>query len=127
MMAGSVALEELYTPDIADAFTARGEAFRQRLQQLADQRSLPVRLSGVGSLMNIHFTQHPVSSPAVVRSVEPRLRQLLQMAMLEAGFYIGKAGYLALMLPLTDADYDRFANAFDEFLDRYSELIVNAV
>ncbi len=127
MMAGCVALETLYTPDTADQFTERGDAFRRRLQGLADQRSLPVRLSGVGSLMNIHFSVEPVNSPDDVRLVEPRLRQLLQMSMLEAGFYIGKAGYLALMLPLDDADYDRFANAFEAFLDRYGELIADAV
>lgn len=127
MMAGCVALEELYTADIADQFTRRGEAFRQRLQQLADQRSVPVRLSGVGSLMNVHYSRCDIDSPALVRKIDPRLRELFQLAMLEAGFYVGKAGYLALMLPLQDIDYDNFAAAFDHFLQRYGELIDSAV
>lgn len=127
MMAGCVALEELYTADVAEHFTQQGELFRQRLQQLADDRSLPVKLSGVGSLMNIHFSRQPVDSPQVVRMVDPRLRELLQMAMLAAGFYVGKSGYLALMLPLTDDDYDRFVQAFASFLDHYGELIDDTV
>lgn len=123
MSAGTVALEKLYTPQIADQFTNQGEAFRQRLQALADQRSLPVVLTGVGSLMTIHFSRRAIDTPALVRQGNPKLRQLLQMAMLEAGFYIGKTGYLALMLPLTASDYDQFANAFESFLDTYAELI----
>ena len=49
------------------------------------------------------------------------------MVMLDAGFYIGKTGYLALMLPLTDSDYDNFADAFDGFLDTYGDLIENNI
>ena len=127
MSAGIVALEELYPTVLADEFTAKGDAFRERLQRLARGRSLPVELTGVGSLMNIHFSRQPVTSPEQARKGNPALRQLLQMAMLDAGFYIGKTGYLALMLPLTDIDYENFANAFDGFLDTYGDLIENNV
>ena len=127
MSAGIVALEELYPTALADEFTAKGDAFRERLQRLASSRSLPVELTGVGSLMNIHFSRQPVKSPEQARKGNPGLRQLLQMVMLDAGFYIGKTGYLALMLPLTDIDYENFANAFDGFLDTYGDLIENNV
>lgn len=127
MSAGITALEELYTETVADQFTAKGEAFRERLQHLATRRSLPVVLTGVGTLMNIHFSRQQIRSPAQARQGNPALRQLFQMAMLDAGYYVGKTGYLALMLPLTDSDYDNFADAFDGFLDRYGELIAGNV
>lgn len=123
MSAGIVVLEDLYTASRADQFTADGEAFRKQLQQLANDRSLPVVLTGVGSLMNIHFSREPIHSPQQTKSVNPKLRQLFQHAMLQAGFYVGKTGYLALMLPLTTEDYNHFAQAFTEFLDKYGELI----
>lgn len=123
MSAGIVALEELYTPEIASEFTLRGDQFRERLQRAANQRLLPVQLTGVGSLMTIHFSHQKITTPTQAREVNPVLRHLLQMAMLNAGFYIGKAGYLALMLPLAETDYDGFAAAFEQFLDTYGDVI----
>ena len=127
MAAGIVAMRDLYTPSVADELTARGEKFRLRLQGIADAKQLPVQLSGVGSLMTIHFAEAPVESPAQARAVNPRLRQLLQIFMLNNGFYIGKAGYLALMLPLTDTDCDRFTQVFEHFLDVHGQIICDNI
>ena len=44
------------------------------------------------------------------------LRALLHLHMLERGFSYGRRGFIALSLPLDQADVDGFAEAVEEFL-----------
>jgi glutamate-1-semialdehyde aminotransferase len=71
--------------------------------------------TGYGSLVGLHFARGPVRSERdVPESAE--LRGLLHLHMLERGFSYGRHGFIALSLPLGEAEIDRFAAAVEEFL-----------
>lgn len=127
MTAGVTALRDIYTPEVADSFTDKGEQFRTRLQSIAKTCGAAVEISGVGSLMAIHFTTEPIATRTPVKAVNPKLRQLFHLAMLNAGMYMNKQGYMALMLPLMTEDYDGFASLFEEFLLTHRQIIEDNV
>lgn len=116
MSAGIVAMGEIFTPDAAQALTARGEALRARLNALARARGAPVQFTGIGSLLTIHMTDRPIRRAADAAAADQGLKELFFFDMLERGIYLARRGMMALMLPIGDAECDRFAEAFDDFL-----------
>jgi len=123
MAAGIVALEEVYTPQRALALTATGDALRQRLNAVAAKAGADLQVTGLGSIMNIHPTRAPIARAADLAAVDDRLRQLLFLDLLEAGFYIAHRGFIALSLAVTDQDLDRFGGAFERIVDNRIALL----
>lgn len=123
MAAGAVGITEIFTPEAAVALNARGDRLRELLNQAAAERGLPVVVTGIGSLMNIHFSRGPVTSPADVAKTNQALKPLLHIDFLLNGIYIARRGYIALSLPVTEADIERTAATFGAFLDRWGDLI----
>lgn len=116
MAAGTVALEDIYTPDAAIALTERGEALRIRLNRIAESVGVAVQAKGTGSLMNLHPTSKPILRYSDLAGVDDRRRELLFLDLLEEGFYVAKRGFIALSLAVSDDDLDRFADAFERVL-----------
>jgi glutamate-1-semialdehyde 2,1-aminomutase len=133
MAAGLAGITEVLTPDALAALNARGDALRDRLNALALARGLPVQALGCGSLVNLHFHR------GIIRAVQDyaadaertarrsRLARLFHLDMIAAGQYLAMRGFMALSLPITDADCDRLVAAVDEFLAVRGPLIEAAV
>lgn len=109
MAAGQAGLTRVYTPDVAEQHTARGDALREGLNEVLRGRSMQV--TGVGSLMAFHATARPVRRPADLVDADPRRLELLFLDLLEQGFYIAPRGYLALSLAVDDAQLAAFVDA----------------
>ena len=70
----------------------------------------------MGSLLAIHPTTAPVTSPRGVSDGDPRLLELLFLDLLELGYYIAPRGYMALSLALTDGQLAGFVQAVGKVL-----------
>jgi glutamate-1-semialdehyde 2,1-aminomutase len=116
MAAGVAGLSKVFTPAAADALTARGEMLKGRLNAIGARRGVPVQVTGVGSILCMHFQDQPIRQPDDTLHTPAAARALFHLEMLSRGFYVARRGFIALALPLTDADYDAFADAFDDFL-----------
>ncbi len=116
MAAGVAALEQVLTPEVVTQLNQSGEQLRDRLNKLAEARDVPVRVTGVGSILCIHLHDRPITSPAVAKQSDPRARALFHLEMLERGFYLARRGFMSLSLPLTAQDHDAFAEAFDDVI-----------
>jgi glutamate-1-semialdehyde 2,1-aminomutase len=120
MLAGRAGLTKVFTPDVAEAHTQRGERLRGALNDAVCDHGLLV--TGVGSLMAIHplpnRLRHNGSSAVIsaedVAACDARLRELLFLGLLERGYYIAPRGYLALSLAVTDEQLDGFVDAAGE-------------
>ena len=55
MAAGVAAMTQVYTPARAKALNEAGDVLRARLNGEATKRGLPVQVTGLGSMMNVHF------------------------------------------------------------------------
>jgi glutamate-1-semialdehyde 2,1-aminomutase len=115
MAAGLAGLTEVYTDEQCTRLNALGDRLRRRLNAFATERAIEFCATGRGSMVGLHFTRGPVlrtadSPPA------PQLRTLLHLHMLERGYSFARRGFVALSLPLDEADVDAFASAVEEFL-----------
>ncbi|MEM7407566.1 MAG: aminotransferase class III-fold pyridoxal phosphate-dependent enzyme [Pseudomonadota bacterium] len=121
MAAGVTAMRDIYTPDVADAHNQRGEAFKERVNLYAREHGHPVVITGIGSLLCIHFNHAQVKTPADVHADIPDAAALCHLFMLEHGFYTSKTGLMSLSLPLDADDYSGFEAALQTFMDEFSE------
>lgn len=116
MAAGAAVLGELLTADLLDSLFERGESLRRRIGERLDASPLPMCVTGMGSLLNIHSVAGPVTTPSDIADADPVLKDLLFHELVERGIYLAPRGYLALSTAITDADCDRFVEALTEAL-----------
>lgn len=126
MAAGNVAMGEVFTSDIADAFFKFGEHMRGRLNEVCHQAGSAMHFTGLGSMAAPHFRAGPVERPYVATPHEDGLRELFFFDMLEAGIYLARRGMVALALPTTEADIDHFAAAVSAFVERRAHWLAAA-
>jgi len=78
---------------------------------------------GVGSIMAVHFHRGAITKAqdlwsqdkaAAARYAE--LQKLFHLDLIEHGQYMARRGFISLSLPMTEADFDSFAAAVEEFL-----------
>jgi glutamate-1-semialdehyde 2,1-aminomutase len=116
MSAGLTGLTQVFTPEACETLNASGDRLRQRLNDLAAGHGLPLQVTGVGSLLGVHFNDKPVRTPDDSEGDDQAAHALFHLDMLARGQYLARRGYMALMLPLSEADYDGLVAAVDEFL-----------
>lgn len=115
MAGGCAGLGEVYTPDAAISLNARGDQLRERLNAICDRADATLQVTGIGSMLSFHLCRGPVRTPADTARGDGRLRALLFHDMLEQGFYMmPKRCFMALSLPLTDADFAGLTSALEE-------------
>jgi glutamate-1-semialdehyde 2,1-aminomutase len=116
MAAGCVVLRELYTADVAEAHTARGERFRAGVGEVVGRHRLPVSVSGYGSMLALHaLPAAPVDGAESARR-DLALQELLFLGLYERGIYTAPRGMVNLSLPLTDAQLEAALTALDDVL-----------
>ena len=116
MTAGLAGLTQLFTPEACIELNKKGDVFRARLNKTIQKRGLPLQVTGLGSMNNVHFTDIPMERPHA-DPVSSRKGDLMHLDMLKLGVYHARRGMMNLSLPMTDADIDFAVSAFEEFLD----------
>ncbi len=126
MAAGHAGLTEALNAQALEALNARGEALRAALNHLFAKAGLAMTVTGLGSVMAIHFRPAPIQGPDDLAAEEPRLKQLFHLAMLARGIYLAPRGTLALSLPMGDQETDALLAAVDAFVEDYGPLLPRA-
>jgi glutamate-1-semialdehyde 2,1-aminomutase len=103
MAAGCIVLGELYTADAAEAHTARGERFRAQVAEVLARQSLPVTVTGYGTMLALH-------------GETPELQELLFLGLYMRGIYTAPRGMVNLSLALTDEQLDSALAALHDVL-----------
>jgi glutamate-1-semialdehyde 2,1-aminomutase len=134
MAAGLAGLTEVLTEAESRRINREGDRLRDRLNALGQARGLPFQVTGVGSLLGLHFARRPVRSVTDLDSADPdqprrrdQLMKLFHLDMIEQGIYLARRGYVTLSLPMQPADLDRLIQAVDEFLELRGPLIEAAI
>ncbi|MGI4802265.1 MAG: aspartate aminotransferase family protein [Janthinobacterium lividum] len=118
MSAGIAGLTQLFPPAAADALRVRGDMLRDHLNGLCHQTGVAMQVTGVGSVMNVHFVAGPIRTAADAARSDSRLRDLFFFDMAEAGIYLARRGLIALMLPIGEAEIDQVVDAVGRFVAR---------
>ena len=124
MTVGTVAMNEIYTPEACRELNARGDRLRDKLNDLFMRYQVKLKAMGQGSMIAIHPSAGEITSPHDLDKTDKRLRQLLFLDLLEQGVYLAERGFMALSLMVTDADCDRVVSAVETHITRRRELLV---
>lgn len=116
MAAGVVAMGEIFTPEVAVSFFDQGERMREGLNDVCRRAGIAMHFTGLGTMAAPHFRVGPIERPYVSTAAEDALRELFFFSMLEAGIYIARRGMVALTLPTSEIDIDRFVEAVASFV-----------
>ena len=122
MAAGAAATSELLSAAMLDALFAAGESLMSRMTEVFEASTLPLCVTGMGSLMNIHTVRGPVHSPADLVEADPVLKELLFHELIERGVYLAPRGYIAMSAAITDTDRDHFIEALRGAVDAIEAL-----
>ena len=103
MTAGGVVLADIFTAEVAEAHTARGNELREQVAAVCARHTLPVHVTGFGSMMSLHTDT-------------PELRELIFLGLLERGVYLAHRGMINLGLRHTDDQLATVLDALDDTL-----------
>jgi glutamate-1-semialdehyde 2,1-aminomutase len=116
MTAGVAGLREVLGPLALAALNRRGDALRDRLNALCQQREVPLQFIGLGSLFTMHPTADKITSIRDVAKLSSAEREVFHYYLLERGLYIASRGFFALMLSITDDHCDRLVEAVSDYI-----------
>jgi glutamate-1-semialdehyde 2,1-aminomutase len=119
MAAGAAGLTQVYTAAEVERLNALGDRLRDRLNEFAARNDVLFVATGYGSLVGLHFAAGPIRRTSDLPA-SPELRALLHLHLLEHGYSYARRGFIALSLPLEEADIDGFADATEAFLAEHA-------
>jgi glutamate-1-semialdehyde 2,1-aminomutase len=97
---------------------------------MAKKAGSALQATGVGSLINLHFSRKPIRTPADTHPSDPAadkaladLHKLLHLELIDRGYYMARRGFIALSLPTTEKDTDGFVAALADILETHGALI----
>jgi len=116
MVAGSVTLGEL-TPAVYDRLNAMGEDLRARLGSLFRRKGVAAQATGMGSLLNLHFTDREVTDFRTMRTGDAaRMRQVF-FGLVNEGIFLAPRGMACLSTPMGESEIDAFVRATERALE----------
>jgi glutamate-1-semialdehyde 2,1-aminomutase len=124
MAAGLAGLTEVYTPEACLALNARGDILRERLNELFMRSQVRLKATGMGSMLCLHPIAGELRRPEEAQQADKRLRQLMFLDLLERGIYIAERGFMALSLPVSEADCDRLVTAIEDIIATRRPLLI---
>jgi glutamate-1-semialdehyde 2,1-aminomutase len=123
MTAGGVVLGEVFTADLAERHTERGNEFRANVAAVLGRHKAPVSVSGFGSMMSLHGLRTAPTTPVEALQRDNDLNDLLFLGLLERGVYIAARGMMNVGLAHTDEQLATALERLDDLLDEIDELL----
>ncbi len=123
MAAGLAGITEVFTPAAAHALNAAGDRLRERLDGAMKARGAPLQVTGLGSMMCVHFAAGDIRTPEDAAAGDGSAAALFHIEMIARGHYIARRGMINLSLPMTDADFDGLVAALEDFLDVHGPVL----
>jgi len=123
MAAGVAVLEQVWTATAATELYTMGEWLQEELEQVSKEAGSILRVTGVGSLMTLHFSTKEVRSAADVQESLIDLKELFFFDMLKKGFFLAQRGMISLMTVTTKEELNNFVEAVRQFLVERKDLV----
>lgn len=123
MAAGVAVLEEVWTEEAASTLFKMGEWLQAELQRVSKEAGSTLKVTGVGSLMTLHFSTKEVRSAADVQASETAVRELFFFDMLKKGFHLAQRGMISLMTVTTKEELETIVEAVRQFLVERKEFV----
>ena len=125
MAAGIAAMKEI-DGHLISGINKLGDRLKKRIQALFDKKGIKGQVTGMGSLMNIHFSCEKVVDLRTARadwSSALPLRDLLNLALKNRGVYTPRRVMLSISSPMGDREIEKTMKAFEDSLDQLKPVI----
>ena len=119
MIAGYTLLKELQTnPSVYQQLEEKGNYLREGLQKVFEEAGTPFVINHLGTMISVHFSDHPVTDFASAASANNALFSKFFHAMLSRGIYLPPSAFETWFLSnaLTKEELDRTIGAAKESL-----------
>ncbi len=127
MAAGLAGLKKLLDATAINNLNRKGEKLRQALNAVAQRHDVALKATGAGSFVGIHFARNDIKRPGDLDPADAdrrsKLQNLMHLDLIAAGQFYARRGFIALMLPVTDAEIGTFASAVEEFVTSRKSLL----
>jgi glutamate-1-semialdehyde 2,1-aminomutase len=120
-LAAGAACFETLTSFVVDQLNCRAELLRAEIRSAFREASVPVQVTGLGSLFALHLTATPVRSYRDTLSADSSLRHQIFLGLYNEGILIDPRGVGCLTTALGDQDVERFGTALRAVLGRVSQ------
>lgn len=119
--AGYTGMTQVYTSRNADLFTAQGDRFRGRLNEVT--RGTKLCFTGMGTVMAVHTPEDGTREILRGGDIEESndLRDLFWFAMVEEGFWFARRGLMSLIWGTPETELERFVGAVERFVIEHRE------
>jgi len=117
-MAGGVATMQELTPEAYARLDALGDRLRAGVKRVLSNSKQPGQVTGLGSLFWIHWTKKRLSDYRSSRPVDAERPLRTFMGLLNDGVLLTQRGLGCCSLAMTDADVDRFLEAFGRVIEK---------
>lgn len=115
--AGVATLEQL-TPEVYTRLNRLGERLRAGLSDLFERRDVPLSVTGIGSLFNIHATRDTVWSTRVLQNSDIAYLREMMLGLMTEGFWLAPRGMGCVSTPMDEGVVDSLVDATDRVLDQ---------
>jgi glutamate-1-semialdehyde 2,1-aminomutase len=122
MQAGYAALSK-YDEAAVSYINGLGDYFQQRLVKSFRANGLNIQSTQIGSLLNMHFVNEPVTTAEQVLKSEEKLHTLMHLSLLTKGCFTIPRGLFILSTAMKREDIDFLADKIDETLKELLPLI----
>ncbi|SDU17749.1 aspartate aminotransferase family protein [Desulfobacula phenolica] len=122
MQAGYAALSKY--DEAAVAYVNKlGDQFKNGLLESFKANRLNIQANQIGSLLNIHFVNEPITNADQVLKSEEQLHRLMHLSLLNKGIFTIPRGLFILSTAITEEEIDFLVNKIDETLKELLPLI----
>jgi glutamate-1-semialdehyde 2,1-aminomutase len=126
MSAALAGLRHVLTREAIARVNALGDRLTAGVEAAAQRVGIPLCVTGRGSMIALHYQSDRPTHAQAVRT-PAGWRKLMQLELLLRGVYSARRGFVALMVPMTEADVDRVIQTIDETLREYRSLAAAAL
>jgi glutamate-1-semialdehyde 2,1-aminomutase len=115
MAAGLAAMQALTRERIAHC-SALGDCLADGFRAAFEEAEIRGQVTGLGSLLNVHFVAGPVRNYRDAASADAELKRLLHLALLNRGIFAAKRELFNPSTVMTEAEVDQAVAAFKDAL-----------
>jgi glutamate-1-semialdehyde 2,1-aminomutase len=110
MTAGLATLGELTTAEI-ERINHLGKKMRVGLRQILDQLAISARVTGAGSLAQVHFTRSDVRDWRSAATANVELRTIFHLLLMENGIFTATRTFFNISTPMSQIEVSKLIDA----------------
>jgi glutamate-1-semialdehyde 2,1-aminomutase len=113
MTAGITTLSLLPRHEL-ERLNSLGEELRKGIGQVCRSLRVPAQVTGAGSLLQLHFLDHPIRDYRTAAVSDKSLLHLLHLSLLNRGIFIAPRGLMCVSTPMSLTQIDDVVRAFHD-------------